>query len=97
MNQVLSFTFFISIYFMLCQQCNKMGKIYSVRFLKNSYLFIYLTLSGLSFSMQDLSLQCPDSVVAARRLSCSAACGILVPRPGTEPASLALQAMLLTT
>ena len=33
----------------------------------------------------------------AHGLSCSAACGILVPRPGIEPASLALQGRLLTT
>ena len=37
------------------------------------------------------------SVVAARRLSCPTACGILVPRPGIEPASPALEGRLLTT
>ena len=58
MNQELSFNLFlISIYFMLCQQCNKIGKDIFCLLLKNSYLFNYLTLSGLSFSMQDLSLQ----------------------------------------
>ena len=37
-----------------------------------------------------LSLRCPSSVVAGRWLSCPAACGILVPRPGIEPVSPAL-------
>ena len=35
-----------------------------------------------------LWLRCVSSVVAACRLSCPMACGILVPRPGIEPASL---------
>ena len=61
MNQVLSFNFFlISICFMLCQQCNKIGKDIFCLLLKNSYLFDCWTLSGLSFGMQGLSLQCPD-------------------------------------
>ena len=38
-----------------------------------------------------------SSVVAAHRVSCSAACGILVPRPGIEPESPALQDRFLTT
>ena len=33
----------------------------------------------------------------ARRLSCPAACGILVPRPGIEPASPALKGGFFTT
>ena len=37
------------------------------------------------------------SVVVARGLSCPAACGILVPRPGIDPASLALEGGFLTT
>ena len=37
------------------------------------------------------------SVVAARRLSCPAACGILVPQPGIEPAFPALEGGFLTT
>ena len=36
-------------------------------------------------------------LVAEHRLSCSAACGILVPLPGTEPTSPALQGRCLTT
>ena len=42
-----------------------------------------------------------SSVVAAHRLSCPAACGILVPRPGIrdriEPASPALEGGFFTT
>ena len=37
------------------------------------------------------------SVAAAPRLSCSAACGILVPQPGIEPTSPALQDRFFTT
>ena len=36
------------------------------------------------------------SVVAAHALSCPAACGILVPRPGIEPAFPALEGGFLT-
>ena len=43
-----------------------------------------------------LYLQCKGSVVAAHRLSCSAACGILVPWPGIKPMSSALQGWFLT-
>ena len=38
----------------------------------------------------------PSSYMACR-LSCSIACGILVPQPGIEPASPALQSRFLTT
>ena len=65
---------------------------------------MYLAASGLSCSIQDpccvtrdLSLHCADTLVVARGLSCSMACGILVPQPGVKPASLALQSGLLTT
>ena len=37
------------------------------------------------------------SVVVARGLSCPAACGILVPRPGIDPAPPALEGRFLTT
>ena len=37
------------------------------------------------------------SVVVARRLSCSVACGILVPQPGMEPSLPALEGGVLTT
>ena len=41
------------------------------------------------------ALKCSGSVVAACRLSCPAACGILVPQPGIEPTP-ALEGGLLT-
>ena len=50
----------------------------------------------LSCSTQDLSLGCIDSLVAACRLSCPAACGILVFRPGIKPMSPALDSEFLT-
>ena len=51
---------------------------------------IYFAVSGLSYG-------CVDSLVVAHRLSCSTACGILVPQPETEPVSPALQGGVLTT
>ena len=69
-------------------------------FLKN----IYLAASGLSYGtwnfhciMQDLSLQTVGSLVTVHGLNCSVACGNLVPRPGIEPESSALQGGSLTT
>ena len=44
-----------------------------------------------------LRSQLQSSVVYTRRLSCSMARGVLVPRPGTEPTSSALQGRFLTT
>ena len=44
-----------------------------------------------------LSLQLMGSVVVAYRFSCPMARGILVPRPGIEPTSPALQGGVLTT
>ena len=41
--------------------------------------------------------ECVGSVAAARGLSCPVACGILVPRPGIEPMSSALESRFLTT
>ena len=43
------------------------------------------------------TLECTGLVVAASELSCSVTCEILVPQPGIEPASPALQDGLLTT
>ena len=58
----------------------------------------YSAPSGLGYSiwnlhglMWDLSLWGMDSLIAARRLHCSGACGILVPQPGIEPTPAALQ------
>ena len=44
-----------------------------------------------------LSLRCKSSVVVAPGLSCPTACGILVPRPGIEPASPELEGRFFTT
>ena len=44
-----------------------------------------------------LSLRHANSVVVAHGLSCPAACGILVPRPGISPMSPALEGRLFTT
>ena len=52
---------------------------------------------GLSCGMQALSLRCVGSVVAALRLSCPAACGILVPRPRIKPTSPALEGRFFST
>ena len=43
------------------------------------------------------ALERMGSVVAACGLSCPVACGILVPRPGIKPVSLALEGGFLTT
>ena len=43
------------------------------------------------------ALECTGSVAVARRLSCLTARGILVPRPGIEPVSPALEGGFLTT
>ena len=47
--------------------------------------------------MRALSLRSASSVVVARGLSCLTACGILVPQPGIEPASPALEGGFFTT
>ena len=52
------------------------------------YLFIWLR--------QELVAACGLFHVACG-LSCPVACGILVPRPGIEPAFLALEGVFLTT
>ena len=43
------------------------------------------------------ALECTGSVVAAHRLSCPTACEILLPQPGIEPMSPALEGGFLTT
>ena len=57
----------------------------------------YLAASGLTCVMRDLLLGHMDFIVAVLRLSCPAACGILVPQLGIEPASEAPQDKFLTT
>ena len=63
-----------------------------------NYLF-YLAASGLSCAtqdlpcfMRDLLLCSKDSLAVALRLSCSKACGILVPPLGIEPVSFPCKA-----
>ena len=63
-------------------------------------IFILLINSAtlsLSCVMQDLSFQHTDLVVTVHVLSCSIACGILVPQPGIKPSSPALQDRFLTS
>ena len=52
---------------------------------------------GLLSSCGTQALEHTGPVVAVRGLSCPAACAILVPRPGIEPASPALAGGFLTT
>ena len=59
-------------------------------------IFIYLAVLDLSCIIWDLSLLHKDFLGATLRFSCSKACGILVPPPGMEPMSPALQGILTT-
>ena len=62
------------------------------------FKLINLAMLGLSCSTWDLSLQSTGfSPVVTHELGCSAACKILVPGPGIEPTSPALQSGFLTT
>ena len=78
-------------------------------FFLNIYLCIYLAASGLGCGMRDLLLRHigfslvvahglwnTGSVVVARGLRCTAACGILVPQPGIKPVSPALEGRFFT-
>ena len=76
----------------------------NLSFFRKKKNFSYLAGSGLSRNTQDLrcimgdlSSQHTDSPVAVRRTSFSAACGILVLRPGVKPVFPALQGGLLIT
>ena len=62
-------------------------------------LFICLSIGCIRSQLQHMGslLQCTDSLVGTHRLSCPVACGILVPQPGIEPKSPALQGRFLTT
>ena len=87
------------------------NRIYFFR-LRHTYAFFkkyYLAALGLTCGMLDLSLWCVafscygtralehmGLLVAVRRLSCSKACGILVPQPEIEPVSPALKGRFLT-
>ena len=52
---------------------------------------------GLLSSCGAWAPECVGSVAVAHRFSCPMACGILVPRPGIEPTSPALEGGFLTT
>ena len=57
---------------------------------------LLLWLAGFS-SCDAQALEHEGSVVVACKLSCPVACGILVPGPGIEPVSPALEGRFLTT
>ena len=59
--------------------------------------FVSLLLLLLILAALDLSCAVWALLVAARRISCSMACGILVPLPGIKPAPPALDGRFLTT
>ena len=63
----------------------------------HNFLNVFLTVSGLSWGMQDLSLRHSGSLAMVRWLSCPTASGILFPQPGIEPASPALEGALPST
>ena len=61
------------------------------------FFFFYLAVLGLRHVMPDPSFGRADPLIVIHKLSCPAACWILVPWPGIEPVSLALQGRFLTT
>ena len=70
--------------------------IFSCLFVFNICLYIWLCWSQLCHA-GSFVVVCQGLVVAAQGLSCPTACGILVPPPGTEPMSPALEGKFLTT
>ena len=68
-----------------------MGSLVAVRGLSSCGAQAPEHMSSVVAARRLISLWRTGSVVAARRLSCHVACGILVPQPGIEPVSLALQ------
>ena len=64
---------------------------------KKKVLFAYLAVSGLLASRGIFSSWRLDSVVMAYGLSCSMACGILVPQPDIGPVCPALHGRFLTS
>ena len=63
----------------------------------HNFLNVFLTVSGLSWGMQDLSLRHSGSLAMVRWFSCPTTSGILFPQPGIEPASPALEGALPST
>ena len=61
------------------------------------FFFFFFALLGLIAALGFLLLQSMGTVVPALRLSCPEARGILVPQPGIEPISPALESRFLTT
>ena len=61
------------------------------------FIYLFLAASGLSCGMWDLLLQRTGSVVAVLGPSCPTVYGILVPQPGLEPVSPALEGGFSTT
>ena len=57
---------------------------------------LFIAVCGLLSSFGVLALECVGSVAVALGFSCPAACGILVPQPGIELISLALEGGFLT-
>ena len=58
--------------------------------------FFFLGCIGFSYSKESLLQLVNFSLLVTPGLSCPSACGILVPQPGIEPASSALQGGFLT-
>ena len=73
------------------------GALIAVSIFKMLIYLIYLAASSLSCFMQYLSLWHSASLVTVHGLNCSEPHGILVPGPGIEPMSPALQGGFLTT
>ena len=62
------------------------------------FFFFYCVAAGRTFVVLcGIFPCCALTVVAGGRLSCSKACGVLVPRPGIKPVSPALEGRFLTT
>ena len=73
------------------------GALIAVSIFKMLIYLIYLAASSLSCFMQYLSLWHSASLVTVHGLNCSEPHGILVPGPGIEPMSPALQGRFLST
>ena len=88
--------------------CTRFCKHAPFRFFLNRYRTIFLNIysAALSVSCDTRDVCCGThalhcgvhaSLVVAHRLSCPAACGILIPQPGIEPMSPALEGRFLTS
>ena len=101
----LIYHFYKSIYIHYWEGCGEMDILIHYSFILIFIYFIllflfslfFLSVSGLSCSTRALLLRGASSVVVVHRHSCPLACGILVPRPGIEPVSPALEGRYFTT